>query len=93
MVYCAGKLLENLKIFIKAIDHSFHGFTGMITHLGSWENTRKACKLLAFGFWFTSFSRVLPTSRVGYHTGKPVEDVVYCLIKQSDPDKLTLNYL
>ena len=26
-----------------------------------------------------AFSRVLPTSRVGYHTGKPIESVVYCL--------------
>ena len=29
----------------------------MITHAGCWENTRKACKSLAFGSWFTSFSR------------------------------------
>ena len=44
------------------------GFTGVITHFGCWENTRKAC-----------FSRVLPTSRVGYHAGKPIESVVYCI--------------
>jgi len=25
------------------------------------------------------FSRVLPTSHVGYHAGKPIESVVYCL--------------
>ena len=24
-------------------------------------------------------SRVLPTSRLGYHVGKPIESVVYCL--------------
>ena len=42
-----------------------------------------ACKSLAFGSWFTSFSRVLPTSRVGYHDGKPIESVVYCLKKTS----------
>ena len=46
-------------------------------HLGRWENTLKACKSLAFSSWFTSFSRVLPTSRVGYHAGKPIESVVY----------------
>ena len=47
MVYCAGKLIENLKYyFIKTIEHTFYGFTGVITHLGSWENTRKACTLL-----------------------------------------------
>ena len=43
------------------------------------ECTRKACKSLAFGSWFTSFSPVLPTSRVAYHAGKPIESVVYCL--------------
>ena len=32
-----------------------------------------------FGSWFTSFSRVLPTSRVGYPADKPIESVVYCL--------------
>ena len=26
-----------------------------------------------------SFSSVLPTSKVGYHAGKPIESVVYCL--------------
>ena len=51
----------------------------MITNAGCWENTQKACKSLAFGSWFTSFSRVLPTSRVSYHAGKPIESVVYCL--------------
>lgn len=29
--------------------------------------------------WFTSVSRVLPTSRIGYHAGKPIESVVFCL--------------
>ena len=42
-------------------------------HLGCWENTQKSRKSLAFGSWFTSFSRVLPTSRVVYHAGKPIE--------------------
>ena len=60
MIYCAGKLIENLKLFYKS-------------------DTRKACKSLAFGSGFTSFSRVLPTSRVGYHAVKPIENVVYCL--------------
>ena len=47
MVYCAGKLTENLKCyFIKTIQHTFYGFTGVISHLGSWENTRKACTSL-----------------------------------------------
>ena len=30
------------------------------------------------GSWFTSFSSVLPTSRVGYHARKLIESVVYC---------------
>ena len=53
----------------------------MITHAGCWENTRKACQLRAEGEWFTSFSSILPASQVGYHAGKPIESVVYCLYK------------
>ena len=74
-LYFLPKRLHSTKsYFIKAIDHTFYGFTGMITHLGCWENTRKACKSRA--------DRVLPTSRVGYHAGKPIESVVYCLKKR-----------
>ena len=80
MVYCAGKLIENLKLFYKS--NTFHGFTGsVITHLACWENTKKACKSLAFGSWFTSFSSALPTSCMGYHAGKPIENVIHCLNK------------
>ena len=40
---------SNLKLtcqdqILYLIDHSFYGFTGMITHTGCRENTRKACK-------------------------------------------------
>ena len=43
--YFLPKRLHSTKsYFIKAIDHTFYGFTGVITHLGCWENTRKACK-------------------------------------------------
>ena len=65
MVHCAGKLIENLKLFYKTILEN-----SVSSH---------ACKSLAFGSGFTSFSRVLPTSRVGYHAVKPIENVVYCL--------------
>ena len=30
-------------------------------------------------FYKSSSARVLPSSRVGYHAGKPIESVVYCL--------------
>ena len=33
------------------------------------------------GEWFTSFSSVLPTSKVDYHASKPMESVVYCFYK------------
>ena len=66
--------------FIKAIDHSFYGFTGAINHLVCWADTRKACKS-PNGSWFASFSRVLPTSRMVYCASKPIERVVYCLSK------------
>ena len=38
------RLRSTKRYFIKATDHSFYGFTGVISHLGCWENTRKACK-------------------------------------------------
>ena len=38
------RLRSTKSYFIKAIDHTFYGFTGVITRLGCWENTRKACK-------------------------------------------------
>ena len=44
---------------------------------------RKACKSRAEGECFTSFSRVLTTSRVGYHAGKPIESVVCWLNVQT----------
>ena len=50
--------------------------------LGEHSNT---CKSLAFGSWFIIiFSRVLPTSRVGYHASKPIESVIYCLNTQNE---------
>ena len=76
--------LKHCKLFYKSNTPHFlsvYRFTGVITHLGCWENTRKACKSLAFGWVFTNFSRVLPASRVGYYTGKPIESGVYCFIK------------
>ena len=27
--------------FVKATDHTFYEFTGVLTHLGCWENTQK----------------------------------------------------
>ena len=75
MVYCAGKLVKNSSYFIKAMDHTFYGFTGVTLHfVGCWENTRKVYVKLSI----TSFSRVLPTPRVGYHGGKPIKSVVFC---------------
>ena len=35
---------EVIRRIFEAIDHTFHGFTSVITHAGCWENTRKACK-------------------------------------------------
>ena len=72
-------------LIFEAIDHTFYGFTGVMNHLGCWENTRKACKsraekasdLQAFR------SSVLPTSQVGFHAGKPIESVVYCFYKMT----------
>ena len=43
---------------------------------------RKLLKSLASGLWFAQFSRVLPTSCMGFYAGKPVESAVYSLYKQ-----------
>ena len=45
------KRLRSTKSYVvKAIDHTFYGFTGVITHAGCWEITRKAqCKSRAEG--------------------------------------------
>ena len=40
----------------------FYWFTGVITHAGCWENTRKAYQSRGEGEWFTSLCSVLPTS-------------------------------
>ena len=72
MVYCAGKLIENLKLFYKSNRPHF-----------LWVYRRDNPRGI-FGSWFTSFLSVLPTSQVGYHAGKPIESVVYCLDKLTD---------
>ena len=63
MVYCAGKLIENLKLFYKS---NRPHFLWVYWH----DNPLLQC---------TSFYRVLPTSEVGYHAGKHIESVAYCL--------------
>ena len=78
MVYCAGKLIGNLKYFIKAIDTLSVGLLALFSTWDVGKTLRRACKSLAFGSSFTSCSRVLPTSCVGYHAGKPIESVVWC---------------
>ena len=52
-----------------------HGFTGVITHAGCWENTS---------------SSVLPTPQVGYHASKPIESVVYCFYKITLSETMSL---
>ena len=42
MVYCAGKLTENLKLFYKSNRPHFLWIYRHDNPLGSWENTQKA---------------------------------------------------
>ena len=44
MVYCAGKLIENLKLFYKSNRSHFLWLYRRDNPLGCWENTRKDCK-------------------------------------------------
>ena len=48
--------------------HSFFFFFQLLR----WNSQQKSVNSV-------NFSRVLPTSRLGYHAGKPIESVVYCL--------------
>ena len=60
--YFLPKRLHSTKsYFIKAIDHTFYGFTGVVTHAECWENTRKACKSRAEGKGLGKFSTVMQT--------------------------------
>ena len=54
---------------ILAIDYTFYGFSGVITHAGCWENTRKA---------FFECSSNIP-SRLS--RSNPIESVVYFFYK------------
>ena len=83
MVYYAGKLIENLKLFYKS---KRPHFLWVYRRDNPLKNTRKACESLAFGSqsWFTSIPIALPASQVVYHAGKPIESVVYCLDKLTD---------
>ena len=38
------RLHSTRSYFIKAIDHTFYGFTSVITHTGCWENTRNSAR-------------------------------------------------
>ena len=92
--FCASKLIENLKLFCKSNRSRFLlVYRRDITHAGCWENMRKACNSQAEGKWFTSFSSVLPTSQLGYHAGKPIENcLVYCLSNATAACKLVIFY-
>ena len=68
MVYCAGKLIEYLKLFYKS-----HGAHFLWVY-------RRDNPLGMLGEHSKSFSCVLPTSCMGYQAGKPIKSVVYCLI-------------
>ena len=63
MVCCAGKLIENLKLFYKSNRPHFLWVYWRDNPLGM----------------LGEYSRVLPTFLVGYHAGKPLESVDYCL--------------
>ena len=63
MVYCDGQLIENLKLFYKSNRTHF-----------LWVN-RRDNPLEMLG----EHSNTQHPTRVGYHTGKPIESVIYCL--------------
>ena len=73
LVLIGSKLIENLKLFYESkLDHTFFMGYRLDNPLGMLGEYSKSF-----------FSRVLPTSRVGYHADKPIKSVVYCLIIRS----------
>ena len=69
------KLKHALKLFYKSIRPHFLWVYWY--DKPTWDVGRTLEKLVNHE---PNFSRVLPTSRVGYHASKPIESVVYCLI-------------
>ena len=79
MVYCAGRLIENLKLFYKSNRPHFLWVYRHDNPLGMLEEHSKSLSIKRFCLMIYKLSRVLPTTCVGYHAGKPIESVVYCL--------------
>lgn len=67
--------------FTEAIDRTFNRVTGINKSRRMSEEHEKVCHSLAFGSWLTAFSRVLPTSQMGYYAGKPIKSAVPCFHK------------
>lgn len=66
MFYCAGKLVENVKLFCKSNRPQMGLLEKVVKHSPSDRDLQ-------------AFLLYLPTSRVGYRVGKPIKSGVYCL--------------
>ena len=85
--YCAGKLIENLKIFYKSNRSHFLWVYRSDNPLGMLGEHSKILEITSLlHVIYNIFSCVLPTSCMGYHAGKPIESVVYCLNISSEGD-------
>ena len=74
--------LQECRVWKIVVDFFFHNNINFWFHAKFLGKSRVTCYVIPiFGEWFTSFSRVLPTSRVGYHAGNPIESEVYCYYK------------
>ena len=70
----------NVHVDIRSRNKRLLGFTEQKNAFIKSEKLVKSSNSLSFGSCITRFSRVVLTaSRVGYHAGKPIEIVVYCL--------------
>ena len=70
----------NVHVDIRSRNKRLLGFTEQKNAFIKSEKLVKYSNSLSFGSCITRFSRVaLTASRVGYHAGKPIEIVVYCL--------------
>ena len=74
------RLVENQWLIIPV--NSYFLVKLLVTTYNYWDVARESTgKSHASGPRFTSFSRVLPTSRLGYYAEKLIENEVYCLSK------------
>lgn len=81
-LFLVGWFLNTCILMICVIFQRWIGIEFVMAGCSTRIGFRKACKCIAASVsWFKGFSRVLPTSWVGWNAGKPKENAVCYLIE------------